>query len=154
MPTPIRLGASLSAAAALLLGAGGLARCWFGYDCGADALAGLSQERERRHRLDRVSQALVERNRAKEEVISELLAGRLTLVEAAAAFRRIHERTRDETGCYAEADPADLSDEGLCRNVLCWARMGLADSPRREEVLDRLNRDFEALFPQAEVGNP
>ncbi len=144
----LRLGASASVAVVLVLGGTGLAGLCTGFDGGLGALRDLARNDEQRERLRRQSRALLERNKGKERVVEQVLARRLTLLQAAAEFRRLHEETR------ADADPVclgwgeDLSDEALCCNVLVWAdgHAASADDPRRESVLSALKAEFVAHF--------
>lgn len=67
------------------------------------------------------------RVRAKEEVVAQLVAGRLPLFEAAARFREL-------------SDAAAESGERVCRTVIGWAHLALRDHPERAE---RLSNDLE-----------
>jgi hypothetical protein len=143
MPTPARALALSALALALLCGAAALARLGLGLDLGQDDLADLFRQRERAAELRRRDRAMLERVAAKESVIERVFARRLTLAEAAAEFRRIHERIPSENaGCADEP-----SDEGLCRQVLDWARAGLlGNSGRDPAVLADLEAEYADRF--------
>jgi hypothetical protein len=77
---------------------------------------------------------LAARGEAKERVTHDLLAGRLTLLEAAALFRSVNERLP-----LPPATPGESDAESLCRQVINWATsvgvrqaLGLDGDPRVE----------------------
>src|SRR5205809_6374479 len=109
MPTLARALALFAIAAALLCGAAGLARLCLGLDLGQGDLAQLCREQERSAALLRRDRAMQERIAAKEAVIGQVFGRRLTLLQAAAEFRRVHERLPPQ------GQPDDPSDEALCR---------------------------------------
>src|SRR5689334_17838611 len=112
-------GWGLLLAAGLLVG--GLA--W------AERAAGRPAGREEplARQLDRLSDAVAYRLEAKTLVTHRLLAGRLTLLEAAAEFRALNQ-TRHEHGWdwWETAHPGVSAEEGHCREVLAWAGAALA----------------------------
>src|SRR5688572_21939991 len=86
---------------------------------------------------------------AKQAVVDQVIAGRLSLVEGAARFRA------------AAAGPAraDEDGEGMCRTVIGWAELTLSDCPERavvvaerleEELRKHLSRPGGAGRPGAE----
>ena len=84
---------------------------------------------------------------AKEQVIGDLVAGRLTLLKAAALFRRLNTEIFD----YPETTPPDYfpgrtENERLCNQVLRWATaMTYHWTPSHaEEILCRLKAELEA----------
>jgi hypothetical protein len=75
----------------------------------------------------------------KEEVIRELIAGRLTLAEAADRFGRLEAR-RDGVPVTAKGRSE------LCEDVIQWARAQLPGGPREQaEVAARLERERARL---------
>jgi hypothetical protein len=142
MPTPARALALSALALALLCGAAALARLCLGLDLGQGDLAWLCRERERSAALRRRDGVMQERVAAKEAVIGQVLGRRLTLLQAAAAFRRVHERFPPE------GPPDDPSDEeGLCRQVLRWVETGTLTDPGRDPaVLAELEAEFADRF--------
>ena len=96
----------------------------------------MAREFERR---DRVIQKRID---AKDACIRELIAGRLTLFEAAAQFRRVNEEypVMAEVPDYVSESP----DEQLCRQVIRWAQVTLRMQPSSEsaELIERLERDL------------
>jgi hypothetical protein len=74
----------------------------------------------------------LQRLEGKQQVIADLIAGRLDLLEAAARFGRL------EKGSPGE-------DEQLCRRVIGWVDLALSDRPERAEALtERLERELAA----------
>jgi hypothetical protein len=91
----------------------------------------LEETRLRGEELDRRREALLRRIAAKERVVAELVAGRLTLLQAAARFRDLKGEPPDL------AAPPGLAcgcseGERLCREVMAWADGWLAEqAPQR-----------------------
>jgi hypothetical protein len=138
----------LFAVAAVLVG-GAAALPMPGLGSGLGVLADLAREQERGRQLSRQNRALSERNEAKQEVIGQVRDRRLTLEQAAAEFRRIHERTQADIEGAPGAGPQDLSEEELCRNILAWVRTYLPDHPESAPVLAELEAEFAAHFGHA-----
>jgi len=65
-----------------------------------------------------VQRRILEKNR----VARELIDGRLTLVEAAAIFRRLNAMPPCSTALLANYCAGDSEAEQLCRQVILWAR--------------------------------
>jgi Tfp pilus assembly protein PilN len=91
MTTVTRLAVSLLAALSLLLGVGVLAHWCMGFDFGLKSLSSLAEENERRAALTRQTQAMATRNKEKQRVVERVVARQVTLAQAIAEFRRIHE---------------------------------------------------------------
>jgi hypothetical protein len=143
MPTPARALALSALALALLGGAAVLARLGLGLDLGRGDLARLCRERERAAELRRRDRLMLERVAAKEAVVGQVLGRRLTLLQAAAEFRRIHERFP----CADEGLPDESSEEGLCRQVLAWVRTATLTDPGRDPaVLADLEAEYADRF--------
>jgi hypothetical protein len=141
MPTPARALALSALAAALLCGAAVLARFCLGLDPGQGDLAQLCREQERSAALRRRDRAIQERIAAKEVVIEQVFARRLTLSQAAAEFRRVHERFPPE------GPPDDPPEEGLCRQVLKWVRTRILTDPGCDPaVLAELEAEYADRF--------
>jgi hypothetical protein len=83
----------------------------------------------------------------KRELAHELIAGRLSLAEAADAFREV-EVTYHGDFCLVRCAYRDLpEDEAAYCHALIWARQQLTRDPARAaEVLPRLRDEFEARF--------
>jgi hypothetical protein len=80
---------------------------------------------------DEHRQAL-QRVEGKQQVIADLIAGRLDLLEAAARFAHLQPGFSDD-------------GERLCRSVIGWAYLALSDRPERAEALtERLEQELAA----------
>jgi hypothetical protein len=77
----------------------------------------------------------LQRLRAKQEIIADVIAGRLPLLEATARF-----------GAALSAGGAAPEDgEGVCRSVIGWVHLALCDWPERAEALtDELERQLQS----------
>jgi hypothetical protein len=158
MPTLSRLLVPSVCALALLAGAAGVAHCLFDDVFGLKSLGRLLREQERDENIRAADRAALARNGAKEQVIHEVLARRLTLLEAAAAFRRIHQETWDDLRRAGLRSPEDLSDEAMCGNVLYWIKGSLvppvgpnADAAFLAEMEDEYVRRFGHAPPTRDV---
>jgi hypothetical protein len=111
---------------------------WTGPD-----LAALDRESRRDEDLERKSQALARILEGKQQLVAELVAGGLTLPEAAERFRRLN-------AAFAEgnlsARQVGAGEEDLCRRVLAWAGSVLEGKPERAAVLTRLKAEYRARF--------
>jgi hypothetical protein len=136
----------LSASLVLMGGLCGLAQCC-GLDLGLDQFAELARAQELQEVLVRRNQQLCARSTAKQHVTDEVLGRRLTLLEGAAAFRRIDESTTDADSAPHEWD--DLSDEGVCRNLLNWVKCQTIDEGRGEDRLRELEAEYAEHFHHA-----
>src|SRR5947209_19057845 len=86
----------------------------------------------------------LERLRVKQQVIAELIGGRLQLLEATARFRdaqRLPGRDRAGAQRLAFAEDGEL----LCRTVIGWAHLALSDRPERAETFSEgLEQELQA----------
>src|SRR5579884_442251 len=147
MTLPLRLGMSLCASVLVLGGVVGAARC-LGVAVGLDDLGRIRHESERREALTRRNRHLIERNTGKHRITEEVFARRLSLLQAAEAFRRLEVATAEEAPPSA-ARCDDLSEEALCRNVLTWVRANLSAHPGQAAVLRDLEAEFAVRFRHA-----
>jgi hypothetical protein len=109
---------------AVLVGFSALSRAWLKDSFPpTDPLDGAVAEPEEQPKSEQISsgvQVLMERGRVKDRVVGELLAGKITLLEAAAWFRSLYE----EPGSWPNPrSPRPRRDEGerWCRLVIDWA---------------------------------
>jgi hypothetical protein len=105
----------------------------------------LGQELKEKDRI------IMDRVTAKDEVIRELMAGRLTLAEAAGHFRRLNDEPRECRGpgvdcCF----PGQTETERYYRQVLLWVEIETrhCEPSQAEEVMCRLEADFAAFLEQ------
>jgi hypothetical protein len=104
-----------------------------------------------------VQRRILEKNR----VAQELIDGRLTLVEAAAIFRRLNAMPPCSAGSLAHYCAGDSEAERLCRQVILWARtLAAGQSPyladvtaaRLEEELSRhMARHSTVILPDVDT---
>jgi hypothetical protein len=92
--------------------------------------------------VDRIVQV---RCAAKEIIIRDLLAERLTLMEAAAEFRHLHIAAPPAARSH-QMFPARSEGERYCREVLQWVRSTTTDWPptQGEPILARLEAELQA----------
>src|SRR5262245_60011952 len=148
----LRLGASGLAGSALLCVFGLVLLPWLGGPAlfGADfeeVYRMLIAEQVRGEALETRDGAILRCLEGKQGVTAALIAGRLTLAEAAERFERLtgllDDGQDDVLGAYQSAG-TDRSE--LYRNVILWVKVTLHDKPReRAEVIDRLERERARL---------
>ncbi len=90
--------------------------------------------------------SLLHCSQEKGKVTAALLAGKLSLLQAIQAFRRLNEEL-DQSSPSSIARPHPISDEQLAERVLSWAGSQLRDRPERSAVLHRLEDELHQLFP-------
>jgi transposase-like protein len=138
---------------ALVLIGGVFAPWWVSSDRSLARVAGvIYREMQRGEALDRRDERLRGCREAKERITAEVLAGRLSLAEAAEAFRAVNETLQG--GDDAWVDPYRYADdeEAVCRTVITWARHRTTDDPERQAaVVARLEEELQQLH-QAGAG--
>jgi hypothetical protein len=93
------------------------------------------------------SRLLLQGLHAKQQVITDLIEGRLKLLEAASRFQAAHSTTLASvagTTMY----PEKLSDsEHVCRTVIGWVHLALGNRPEEaERVSARLERELQTYL--------
>jgi hypothetical protein len=82
----------------------------------------------------------LQRLRAKQQVIAELINGRVPLLEATARFRAAQCPAKEQAG----APPVD-DGEQLCRTVIGWAYLALSERPERADAFsEELEQELQA----------
>jgi hypothetical protein len=107
---------------------------------------GAEGEREREARLERQLQVVRWRGEAKARVVRRLLAGGLTLPQAAAQFGWLNERPADYPCPDGHLWPGASREEKLCRQVVSWARELAPDEEEGVETVARFEREVDALL--------
>jgi hypothetical protein len=109
----------------------------------------LEAERQREAKLERQSKVTLGRISAKRSVTQQLLAGELTLLEAADCFRALNEVPSDCPGtAYLTLHPGNSEGERLCRQVISWVAGELLETDREEAraTVERLEAELEAIL--------
>jgi hypothetical protein len=103
------------------------------------------EESDRSAQLDRRDVLILSRLNGKNEIVRQLLAGKLTLWQAAARFQRLNEEpTEMKDLSYRQAFPGATAGESACRQVLHWVETELAgDQAADRAVLRRLQAELD-----------
>lgn len=96
----------------------------------------LAEEARKTQRLEEQSEQVTERLVLKEEVAEQFFAGELTLFEAAARFRALHQRMGPSPNLRIFFGTAS-EEEGWCRQVIMWmeAKARFEQSPGQAQAL-------------------
>jgi hypothetical protein len=115
----------------------------------------LGRESERDRRLDEAVLAVQRRTALKAEVAGDVAAGRLTLVEAAARFRRLDADAPEDyrRGWLATAEGGSEA-ERYCRQVLAHVGGVLGGRDGAADILARLNRQLEEALARGDLRLP
>jgi hypothetical protein len=85
----------------------------------------------------------------KDRIIRELLAGDITLLEAAAGFRFVNDHPPECPCLFRTMVSGDSDGEKACRHVILWVRSHLlaaGATTRAEAVLGRLEAELRTLL--------
>jgi hypothetical protein len=83
------------------------------------------------------SEVVRQRVRQKEEIVQQVCRGQLPLLAAAARFRSVSQATGSGSGAQ--------DGEAVCRTVIAWVGLALADRPERAAALtERLEAELES----------
>jgi hypothetical protein len=87
----------------------------------------------------------LQRLQAKQQIIAELIEGRLHLLEATVRFRAAAQTAGAAEGRELPGTKCPEDGEELCRSVIGWAHLALRDRPERAEAFsDQLERELQA----------
>jgi hypothetical protein len=119
---------------------------------GADLLAlptyraELREELDFGQRLDEKSAALMVSEQIKQEILEELIHGRLKLIETAKRFRDLDRvRLHGRPNKYCLVWPGSSEIERYCNQIIHAVRFELHEQPSMAEaVIGRLNCEFQA----------
>lgn len=81
----------------------------------------------------------------KEALVTELIAGRLTLAEAAARFLELHEDEPGHLAVLRSSVPGDTDLERSARNVIDYVGERVPDQTHRSDLCSRLEADLARL---------
>ncbi len=102
----------------------------------SELLKVFMEEQQRNAEIANRNEIVRERIFAQYEITNNVIAGRLTLFEAAAAFRDVRERTKVYVNRAVTNFPGDTLEERQCRQVISWVRSELSTvSPDEGELL-------------------
>jgi hypothetical protein len=92
------------------------------------------------------SRLMLQRLQAKQQIIAELIAGKLELFEAASRFQAVHAVA---AACFDSpaVSTSRVDSENVCRTVIGWVHLALAHRPEEaERVSSRLERELEGYI--------
>ncbi len=92
-------------------------------------------EQERAEAMAQQDERLIERINAKSALTEKVIAGQLSLVEAAAGFGNINDMPAEHAGDYRCAFPGASDGEILCHQVIAWVSCELASRSRGHDTL-------------------
>jgi hypothetical protein len=132
---------------ALALIFGVFAPWWMGSERSLAQAAGqVYRELQRGEALSSREEVVLRSRDAKQRVTAEVIAGRLTLREAAQAFREWNETLKDGNDAWAGVYRVPQEEDEVCRNVIVWAEKATKRDPRRQAaVLRRLEAELREI---------
>jgi hypothetical protein len=117
-----------------------------------EAVRRLSEELRRREDLERRGQAVKTCNECKGRVADLVVAGEMTLLEAAHEFGRLHEASGSSLAGLRVQYPGAGDDEVLCRHVITRVHSQLSRRPaERAAVRARLEEELQRYLDGAAV---
>jgi hypothetical protein len=111
----------------------------------------IEHERQRREELDEWDRILLGHLAGKEKALTELLEGKKTLLQTAAAFAAIDDSSPPHFRLESDRFfPGATRGERLCRQVIQWCDTELFDHPAEEvqPILERLERELRNHLQQ------
>jgi hypothetical protein len=114
-------------------------------------------EAQRAEDLKRGDDIVLKRTQERKEVIRQVLAGQLTLLQAALCFRRLNRTPADLAVDVRRNFPAASEGESLCLQVIQWTETELTDRGEtdlgpvrrlRTELAEMLRRNGTINLPQ------
>ena len=102
----------------------------------------LRSDPEQEREFERCDRVLKMRLAVKEACIQELIAGRITLFEAAARFRRVNEEY--PVASDAQEFVSESPEERLCQQVILWTRVTLRSCPSMasDDFVEQLEQEL------------
>jgi hypothetical protein len=80
----------------------------------------------------------------KQQIINDLIAGRIELLEATARFHAIHSESASHLARATGVPAAVAGAENMCRTVIGWVHLTLRNRPEEADRLsNRLERELE-----------
>jgi hypothetical protein len=114
----------------------------------SEARQALERERHKRERMEGLDGAVVQRMTIKNTVVQQLIAGDLTLREAAAWFKYLNERPAGCEDGYRKSYPAASAEESACLQVISWVRadLNLSAPAQAEATVRRLEAELQGYL--------
>jgi hypothetical protein len=103
----------------------------------------MAEEIRRGEQLDAAGPIIMHGLERKSEIARELIAGRLTLFEAAARFKAVNAARPANLPPILDPYPGATYEERLCRQVIVFADTELEGSYDRAEFVARLEADLQ-----------
>jgi hypothetical protein len=100
-------------------------------------------ETRRAEYLDQLGPVLAWAIEQRMALLSDLLAGRLTLFETAAGFRVVQRVKEKYFQPVALRFPGNTEEEQLCRQVIAYTETRLQDDPKQAAVVARLEKELQ-----------
>lgn len=101
-------------------------------------------------RLDRALDIACRRSAEKQRVTGDVIAGRLTLAEAAERFARLDAEWLDRAGPLNIIYTPPVGREPVWGSVIAWVKIALADAPDQgASVVSRLEAEYRDYFGHA-----
>jgi hypothetical protein len=138
---------SACAAVAVVLSAGLLSLLGLRFGKQSD-LSKLLFESRRSEALRYRSEMVLHNIGVKDAIVADLVAGRLTLREAAARFQEASELVENNDPDLLPDYQMPTTEEGVCRQVLLWVRTEVSSLPEEQakRILTRLEKEYESRF--------
>jgi hypothetical protein len=95
--------------------------------------------------LDVKCRAVLGRVAMKSKIAEELLAGKLDLRQAGAAFRDLNAESEHLLPQMLRAYPGASADECHCRNVISYAGNGIRTKQERDRIMAELEQELERM---------
>jgi hypothetical protein len=141
--------------ACVLVCLAGARRLWPGSPQQAQTQPDIETQRRHASAMDRHLVVLRKRQTARGQIVRRLLAGELTLWQAAAWFDHLN-KTPAEHPTVLVVVPGRSAEEKVCRQVLNWVQIAAQREPSRETeaTLRRLSKELEEALARGPVVLP
>jgi hypothetical protein len=107
--------------------------------------ARLKQHQQVAVALEYQDEQVMRRIAVKEVIVHDLIAGRISLVEAAAQFRALNAGRRDYLSVIRATFPGRTDDERICRNVIGFVEAAVEQDEDGRYTVHRLNEELWRL---------
>src|SRR5690349_9198789 len=116
--------------------------------------ARLNRDLDLAAHLDAQDSHILQRIAVKEEIVNDLVGGRISLLDAAAQFRALNAGRRDYLEVIRLTYPGRTDDERMCRNVIGFVESAVASDEDGRYVIYRLNQELNHLLASGELKLP